>query len=181
MIDDTFERSSSCPRRNLVATIIGRIFTRTHRPRPIEMTAKKPARKRGTPATREMIAERVFQRADGKEVRAIVGRPRRSKRGWECKFQVLGVGHNKVYNLEGEDSLEALQTALAMMAIQIESYQRDHGLTYLGSSALLVMKPDFEALMREVEAAPEYPEIRRALEGHPWFTDGNPAMLKPTQ
>ncbi len=39
-------------------------------------------RKRATPAISDIIAERVFQRADGKEVRALVGRPRKGKRDW---------------------------------------------------------------------------------------------------
>ena len=37
---------------------------------------------RGAPRIRNIIAERVFQRADGKEVRAVVGRPRKGRRDW---------------------------------------------------------------------------------------------------
>jgi hypothetical protein len=89
---------------------------------PEEGSAMTP--KRARPAIRNVIAERVFQRADGREVRVEVGRPRRVKNGdWACEFRVLGVGHSKVYTLEGVDSLQALQMALGLMAVQVESYQ----------------------------------------------------------
>jgi hypothetical protein len=104
------------------------------------------SRKRARPAIRNVIAERVFQRADGREVRAEIGRPRKRKDEWECEFRVLDVGHSKVYSLSGSDSLEALQLALAMMAVQVESYQQEHGLTLMGGSYLLMMKPDFAAI-----------------------------------
>lgn len=122
-------------------------------------------RTRAKRAISNVIAERVFERADGKEVRAIVGRPHKAKRGWVCEFQVRGVGHSKVYKLPGEDSLEALQSALAMMAIQVESYQKEHGLTYLGDPFLLMMKPDFDAMMKEIGASPDYPKWRHVLDG----------------
>lgn len=133
---------------------------------------------RVAPRIRNIIAERVFQRADGKEVRAVVGRPRKGRRDWACEFQILGVGHSKVYTLPGEDSLSALQMALAMMAVQIESYQKQHGLTFLGSSALLMMKPDFDAMIQEIESDSEYPIWSQVLRGHPWFTKGNPPRLR---
>jgi hypothetical protein len=41
------------------------------------------SRKRARPAIRDVIAERVFERADGKEVRALVGRPREAKGKWK--------------------------------------------------------------------------------------------------
>jgi hypothetical protein len=126
------------------------------------------SRKRARPTIRDVIAERVFQRADGRSVRAEVGRPRRKANGeWTCEFRVLGVGHSKVYSLPGLDSLEALQLALAMMAVQVESYQQEHGLTLLGGQYLLLMKPDFAAMMREIEAAPEFPQIAEAI-GDSW-------------
>jgi hypothetical protein len=126
--------------------------------------ARRVSRKRARPTIRDVIAERVFQRADGREVRAEVGRPRRKAKGeWECEFRVLGVGRSKVYSLPGADSLEALQLALAMMAVQLDSYQQEHGLTLMGGSYLALMKPDFAAMMREIEAAPEFPEIAEAI------------------
>ncbi len=124
------------------------------------------SRKRARPAIRHVIAERVFQRADGREVRAEVGRPRRKANGeWVCEFRVLGVGHSKVYSLPGADSLEALQLALGMMVAQLDSYQQEHGLTFMGGSYLALMKPDFAAMMREAEAAPEFPEVAEAIGG----------------
>ena len=126
------------------------------------------SRKRARPAIRDVIAERVFQRANGREVRAEVGRPRRKANGdWVCEFRVLGVGHSKVYSLPGSDSLEALQLALAMMAVQLESYQQEHGLTLMGGSYLALMKPDFAAMMREIEATPEFPQVVEAI-GDGW-------------
>jgi uncharacterized protein DUF6968 len=123
------------------------------------MTPKRPR-----PVIRDVIAEGVYQRADRREVRVEVGRPRRVKNGeWTCEFRVLGVGHSKVYSLQGNDSLEALQMALGMMAVQLEGYQKQHGLTDLDGSYLPVMKPDFEAMMREIEAAPEFPQIAEAI------------------
>jgi hypothetical protein len=121
-------------------------------------------KKRAASAIRDVIAERVFERADGREVRAVVGRPREVSKGeWVCEFRVLGVGHSKVYSLKGSDSLEALQMALAIMAVQIESYQNEHGLTFMGGSCLLVMKPDFEAMRREIEQTPEFPVLVETL------------------
>jgi hypothetical protein len=120
-------------------------------------------KKRAGPAVRNVIAERVFQRADGRDVRALVGRPRKMGKQWVCEFQVLGVRHNKVYSLPGNDSLEALQLALGMMVVQLESYQEEHGLTLSGDSYLALMKPDFAAMMREIEARPEFPQIAEAI------------------
>ena len=111
--------------------------------------------KRAEPRITDVIAERVFQRADGKDVRALVARPREAKEGWVCEFQVLGVGHNKVYALPGLDSLEALQLALGMMVVQLESYQAEHGLTLTGDADLALMKPDFAAMKKEIEAKPD--------------------------
>ncbi|MDQ3950302.1 MAG: hypothetical protein M3282_08135 [Gemmatimonadota bacterium] len=125
------------------------------------------SRKRARPAIRDVIAERVFHRADGREVRVVVGRPRKANGEWVCEFRVLGVGRSKVYSLPGPDSLEALQLALAMMAVQVESYQQEHGLTFMGGPYLPLMKPDFAAMMREIEAAPEFPQIAEAI-GDVW-------------
>ena len=121
------------------------------------------------PGVRDVISERTFQRADGGDVRALVGRPREvtgseATGSWVCEFQVLGVGHDDVYTLQGFDSLEALQTALAMMVVQLESYQAEHGLTFGGDPYLSLMKPDFAAMKREIEATPEYPLWRHVLE-----------------
>jgi hypothetical protein len=127
------------------------------------------ARKRAAPAIPDIIAERVFERADGRKVRALVGRPREGKgkwkREWVCEFQILGVGHSKVYALPGVDSFEALQLALGMMMVQLESYQKEHGLTFLGDSYLGLMKPDVEAMRREIEASPDFPLWRHVLNG----------------
>jgi hypothetical protein len=122
--------------------------------------SRKPAR----PAIRDVIAERVFQRADGREARAEVGRPRRKANGeWTCEFRVLGVGHSKVYSLPGVDSFEVLQSALFMMVVQLESYKQEHGLTFMGDSYLNLIKPDAEAMIREIDAAPEFPQIAEAI------------------
>jgi hypothetical protein len=125
-------------------------------------------RKRAAPTIRHVIAERVFERADGREVRAVVGRPREVRKGerkgeWVCEFRVLGVRHSKVYSLPGNDSLEALQSALFMMVVQLESYKDQHGLTFMGGSYLNLIKPDVEAMMREIKATPEFPEIAEAI------------------
>ena len=124
------------------------------------------SRKRTGPAIRDVIAERVFERADGREVRAVVGRPREVRKGeWVCEFRVLGVGRSKVYSLPGNDSLEALQSALVMMVAQLESYQKEHGLTFMGDSLLLLWKPDVEAMMREIKATPDFPLWSHVLDG----------------
>jgi hypothetical protein len=127
------------------------------------------SRKRARPAIEDVIAERVFQRADGREVRAEVGRPRRKANGeWVCEFRVLGVGHSKVYSLPGVDSFAALQSALFMMVVQLDSsYKDEHGLTFMGGSYLDLIKPDVEAMRREIEATPEFPEIAEAI-GDVW-------------
>src|SRR5687768_697163 len=114
--------------------------------------------KRAEPRIGDVIAERVFQRTGGKDVRALVGRPREAKEGQSvCELQVHGVCNNKVYALEGHDSLEALQMALGMMVVQLESYQAEHGLTLDGDAYLALMKPDFEGMKKEIEATPDYP------------------------
>jgi hypothetical protein len=125
-------------------------------------------RKRAAPAIRQVIAERVFERADGREVRAVVGRPREVRKGeWVCEFRVLGVRHSKVYSLPGVDSFEALQSALFMMVVQLESYKDQHGLTFMGGSYLNLIKPDVDAMMREIKATPEFPEMAEAI-GDVW-------------
>jgi hypothetical protein len=126
---------------------------------------RKPAR----PAVQDIVAERVFQRVDGKEVRAIVGRPRKTKQDWVCEFQVLGVGHSKVYKLEGIDSLQALQMALGMMVVQLESYQDEHGLTFMGETGLMLMRPDFDAMRREAEASPDYHLWKHVFDDDPYL------------
>jgi hypothetical protein len=113
---------------------------------------------------KEVVAERVLQRSDGEEVRILVGRPRRVRKEWLCQFQVLGVGHDQPYDLPGFDSLEALQLALGMMAVQIEAYQRKVGLTFDGGAYLGVFRPDFEAIRKEIRATPEYEKWRHGIE-----------------
>jgi hypothetical protein len=121
-------------------------------------------RKRRRLPIHAVIAERIFERADGREVRVAVGRPRRlNKDEWRCEFRILGVGHSRVYSLPGSDSLQALQMALAVMAAQVESYARERGLTFLGSSSLLVMKPDYQAMTREIKESPEFPLVADAI------------------
>jgi hypothetical protein len=122
--------------------------------------------KRARPAIQDVIAERIFERADGRKVRALVGRPLKRKKGdWMCDFQILGVGHSKVYRLPGNDSLEALQLALGMMGVQLEGYQEEHGLTFDGDSWLGLTRPDFEEMKREIEARPDFAQWSHVLEG----------------
>jgi hypothetical protein len=45
------------------------------------------------------------------------------------------------------------------MVAQLESYQREHGLTFMDGSWLALFKPDIATLRREIEALPEFPEI----------------------
>jgi hypothetical protein len=124
---------------------------------------------RDGPGIRDVIAERIFQRADGQDVRAIVGRPHEADRpheaasGWACEFQIIGVGHDEVCSLPGGDSLEALQLALGTMVIQVESYQRDRGLTLMGDEDLGLIKPDFEAMKTAIAASPHYDQVRSIL------------------
>ena len=112
----------------------------------------------------DIVAERLFERRDGVRVRAIVGRPRELESGWVCEFQILGVNHDEVCTLEGDDSLEAIQMALAMMVVQLESYQRDLGLTLQGDRDLGLIRPDFDAVKKEVKANPAYDDIRAILD-----------------
>jgi hypothetical protein len=100
------------------------------------------SRRRAGPTIRDVIAERVFQRADGRRSARWSGAPARRRTGGGCEFQILGVGHNKVYDPGGVDSLQALQMALGMMAIQLEAYQAEPGLT-LDDSYLALMKARF--------------------------------------
>jgi len=69
-----------------------------------------------------------------------------------------------VYSLPAEDSLEALQMALSMIVVQLESYQREHGLTPEGDEYLGLIKPDFEGMRKELEASPYYGQVRDVLD-----------------
>ena len=122
--------------------------------------------KRSQAAVSDVVAERVFQRADGKEVRALVARPREVTEVdgvkidaiWECDFQIVGVGDDTVQSAGGADSLQALQMALAMMATYLEGYQPEHGLTLDGDAELMLMKPDLEDLAKRLRTRPDYPD-----------------------
>ena len=105
----------------------------------------------------DVIAERVFLRSDGTEVRALVARPSRREVDWGCEFQILGVEHDKIYDVPGVDSLQALHLALAMMSIQLEEYQTKFGLTFDGDPELLLMMPDLDAMAKRLRARPDYP------------------------
>ena len=80
--------------------------------------------------------------------------------------------------LSGGDSLEALQLALGMMVVQVESYQRDCGLTLMGDEQLGLMKPDFEAIKKEIAASPHYEQARAVLDewdcARAFLQDGSP-------
>ena len=122
------------------------------------------SQKRARPAIRDVIAERVFKRADGREVRVEVGRPRKKANGeWVCEFRVLGVGNSKVYSPPGGDSLGALQSALMMMSAQVDSYNQEHRLTLMGSPYLAMPRFDVEAMTRDLKASPEFPEVVEAI------------------
>jgi hypothetical protein len=55
--------------------------------------------------------------------------------------------------------------ALAMMVVQLESYQKEHGLNFMGDSYLGLFKPDFEAMIREIKATPDFPLWSHVLDG----------------
>jgi hypothetical protein len=118
-----------------------------------------------------VMAERVFQRADGREVRAQLGQPRRDKgkanTDWVCSFRVLGVGHSKVYSLAGTDSLEALKYAQWMMAVRLEDYQRKFGLTYLNEADLHLVKfeGDPDATIRQIKSRADFQLWGHVLDG----------------
>jgi hypothetical protein len=83
-----------------------------------------------------------------------------------CEFQVLGVGHNRVYKLPGEDSLAALQMAIGMMVIQLDmDYKQAHGLTFMGESHLLLWMYDYEKMQKDIEASPDYAKWIHVLDG----------------
>jgi hypothetical protein len=67
-----------------------------------------------------------------------------------------------VHTAAGVDSLQALHIALAMMAVQVEGYQQEHGRTLYGDPELLLMKPDIDSLTSGLEARPDYPQWRPA-------------------
>jgi hypothetical protein len=115
-------------------------------------------KKRARSSVIDVIAERVFKRSDGKEVRAIVGRPRPVGENWECDFQILNIGRRTFPNAGGADSLQALQMALGMMAVYLEEYQREHGLTLDGDPELLLMAPDVAAVANRLRERPDYSE-----------------------
>ncbi len=80
------------------------------------MAAMKPK------AIGPIIACRALAGRDGKQVRVILGRPRRFPGGndYYCPYQILGIGDERIRHAGGIDAIQALQ--LTLMKIGLELY-----------------------------------------------------------
>jgi hypothetical protein len=90
-----------------------------------------------------VFAERVFKTHDeygnSGEVRLIVGKPVMiDTYRWRCLFQVKGIGHEKIRNVDGMDALDALLSSLRLADAFLEfiSKQEQKKLTWLDGDDL---------------------------------------------
>jgi|SRR5579884_2883948 len=94
----------------------------------------------------EIIAERVLEaRRKGQSFTATVriGKPFKSADApdYRCPYQVAGIGDDKVRAASGEDSMQALQLAIQMLAAELHFRYKEFGFTWLGESEIGFPRP----------------------------------------
>lgn len=73
----------------------------------------------------EIIATRMLNVTDGRGVKRRVGvfigkpQPSHDSSGYECPFQVIGIGSQKTHLARGKDSIQALQSAMVLIAANL--------------------------------------------------------------
>jgi hypothetical protein len=95
----------------------------------------------------EVIAERELEAVkDGKSQVAIVrlGKPIKSADAtdFRCPYQVAGIGDDVIRSASGEDSMQALQLAIKMVAAELHFRYEDFTFTWLGNSDFGFAEPD---------------------------------------
>lgn len=87
----------------------------------------------------DVFLEREFE-VDGIEgaAKLRIGKPQpKDQRTWYCKFQVIGIGDEKVRKVYGVDSVQALLGAIQAVKGLLEGYEkRDYKITWLGGNDL---------------------------------------------
>jgi uncharacterized protein DUF6968 len=74
------------------------------------------------------IAERVFEMVESgrrRELRLRLGAPRYTGENFGCQLQLLGMHNDRVFEIFGEDSLQALQLALKFAGKILRAKQED--------------------------------------------------------
>ena len=87
----------------------------------------------------DVIAERVLDaKKDGKSYVATVriGRPMKSADapGYQCPYQVAGIGDDVVRSAAGEDSMQALWLAIQILPKELRFRYKEFSFTWLGQS-----------------------------------------------
>lgn len=75
-------------------------------------------------ASVQSVAQRRFSLADGREVRVSIGlpeRPAESSSSFRCPYQISGIGSGKEKYAWGEDSIQALISALQAAGAELYS------------------------------------------------------------
>lgn len=94
----------------------------------------------------DVIAERVLEATkDGKSYVATVrlGRPVQPPGAPEycCPYQVQGIGDDVVRGAYGEDSMQALELALKMLAAELHGRYKHFAFTWFGGADIGFRKP----------------------------------------
>jgi hypothetical protein len=87
------------------------------------------------------IAERVFEMVEeGRrvELRLRLGVPKDTRKGdFACPIQISGIQNDRIFEIVGEDSLQALVLALKFAGTLLQAKQEDGAqVTWLGASDL---------------------------------------------
>lgn len=97
----------------------------------------------------EVILEREFEalKSDGRSSRVLVkiAKPTfNPKDDWECRFQIIGIGNEKIRHTAGVDSLHALLFTIGMIEELIHYWERVEKtkITWLGMDDLGLKTPD---------------------------------------
>lgn len=86
------------------------------------------------------IAERVFEVVESgqrAELRLRLGAPKDAGANFSCLIQISGMHNDRIFEIAGEDSLQALQLALKFAATLLQA-RREEGaqITWLNSADL---------------------------------------------
>ena len=81
----------------------------------------------------EIIASRMLYLVDENKnkrpVSVFLGKPQPSNsgRGYECPFQIIGIGTQSTHVGHGRDSIQALKTALTLLGAQLHHLNEELG------------------------------------------------------
>jgi hypothetical protein len=81
----------------------------------------------------EIIATRMLnvtdERGAKRPVGVFIGKPQPSQdsSGYQCPFQVIGIGSQKTHLARGNDSIQALQSAMVLIAVNLADLNNELG------------------------------------------------------